>query len=595
MKNKILSFIFAICLVMPCMFIMTACGEKGAPKYNVVLNGNDGVSSNTIQVTEGEQVAWPTNPVKENYDFVGWTTDAEGENFWNFKSSVTGNLNLYAQFVEDDVYEYELSTDGNSYIIVGAKAGLTKVVTPLTHLGKPVTEIGDMAFSEYYEDPDLGLSMRGNENITQIILNPSIVKVGEGAFSHCKNVESIFMYDSVTTIETSAFQEIEKLKSLTLSNSLTTLNVMAFTFCTSLEKVTIPESLTYISQRCFNNCTSLKEVVLHDKLTQIKDAAFGECSSLKTITIPSSVTSIGIGALMHTDITSVTLGENVTSLGDYVFWGCDSLTTATINARLTKLPKETFKGCTSLTTVNLPNTIETISQSAFEDCVNLTSLTLPSSCTTISYYAFKNCEKLETFTFNNVLERIDIEAFKGCSFKIESLPSTLSYIGDKAFLTFEQEDVCFEFPSTLRYIGEEVFSSDAMQNFCIDNLPVELKHIGGLSINGSRFGIEINVPSGTETIYEQAFYRAELEDVVLPKGVERIEREAFRYSTICSINIPSTVTYIGPYAFADCPNLTTIIFETDGNVEIDENAFTNSTSLKTLIIPNGTTAIADYA
>ena len=36
MKKKFLTFLLAICLIIPCMFMLTACGEKA--KFNVNIN-----------------------------------------------------------------------------------------------------------------------------------------------------------------------------------------------------------------------------------------------------------------------------------------------------------------------------------------------------------------------------------------------------------------------------------------------------------------------------------------------------------------------------------------------------------------------------
>jgi hypothetical protein len=53
-----------------------------------------------------------------------------------------------------------------------------------------------------------------------------------------------------------------------------------------------------------------------------------DCSGLTSVTIPNSVTSIGNKAFWEcTSLTSVTIPDSVTSIGDYAFYLCSNLQT----------------------------------------------------------------------------------------------------------------------------------------------------------------------------------------------------------------------------------------------------------------------------
>jgi hypothetical protein len=70
---------------------------------------------------------------------------------------------------------------------------------------------------------------------------------------------------------------------------------------------------------------------------------------LTSITIPNSVTSIGNYAFSGcSSLTSVTVPSSVTSIGDYAFYGCKSLTGITIPESITSIGSSAFSGCTSL-------------------------------------------------------------------------------------------------------------------------------------------------------------------------------------------------------------------------------------------------------
>ena len=82
-----------------------------------------------------------------------------------------------------------------------------------------------------------------------------------------------------------------------------------------------------------------------------------------------AVTAIGTGCFttnnIRTFMTSVTISEGITTIG-----------------------QTAFMGCSNLASVSLPNTLESIMPHAFEQCLSLTSITIPSSVTSIGMWAF---------------------------------------------------------------------------------------------------------------------------------------------------------------------------------------------------------------
>ena len=79
---------------------------------------------------------------------------------------------------------------------------------------------------------------------------------------------------------------------------------------------------------------------------------FVECTSLTSVTIPDSVTTIGDGVCQDcSGLTSVTIPDNVTSIGRYAFAWCESLTSVTIPDSVTSIGDLAFvtAGLTSVT------------------------------------------------------------------------------------------------------------------------------------------------------------------------------------------------------------------------------------------------------
>ena len=93
-------------------------------------------------------------------------------------------------------------------------------------------------------------------------------------------------------------------------------------------------------------------------------------------------------------LTSVTIPNSVTSIGEYAFDECSGLTSITIPNSVTSIGYRAFASCSGLTSVAIPNSVTFIRERVFEDCSGLTSVTIPNSVTAIVSSAFENCSKI---------------------------------------------------------------------------------------------------------------------------------------------------------------------------------------------------------
>ena len=182
-------------------------------------------------------------------------------------------------------------------------------------------------------------------------------------------------------------------------------------------------------------CNMLQDVSIGKNVTSIGDSAFDHCYSLASITIPTGVTSIGVSAFDYcSSLASVTIPTGVTSIKSYAFNYCYSLASVTIPDGVTSIGSYTFNNCPSLASVTIPTGVTSIGDRAFSNCYSLASVTIPTGVTYIGSYAFSGCYSLASITIPTGVTSIDISTFSGCSSLASvTIPDGVTSIGDRAF------------------------------------------------------------------------------------------------------------------------------------------------------------------
>jgi hypothetical protein len=179
---------------------------------------------------------------------------------------------------------------------------------------------------------------------------------------------------------------------------------------------TIPSAInglpvTTIGNLAFSGA-NLTSATIPDSVTSIGDSAFDACWGLTSVTVPDSVTSIGDNAFDHClSLAAVTIGNGVTRIGQSAFGFCRSLASVTIPDSVTSIGDMAFIGCASLASVRIGNGLTNIGAYAFDDCTSLASLTIPGSVVRIGNFAFEGCGSLTKIHFEGNAPAIGNEVF----------------------------------------------------------------------------------------------------------------------------------------------------------------------------------------
>ncbi len=594
----------------------------------------------------------------------------------------------------------ELNSDNKSYTLTGVEDNnVLELVIPPEYKGVPITRVAFSALSDCRLLTDLtlpfvGLTKGGTNNthfgyifgansyldngkcvpsslknvvithetdiedsafydcnsLNSIELPNSVTHIGFATFSGCNSLESIilpfvgsnanaieaststlFGYIFGTTSYTGGEETQQRYNSYTTStyyipNSLKNViikggNILygAFYNCSNLINIVIPSNVTSIGGYAFNNCKNLLSVKLIDEgldilseATSIGERSFYNCVSLTSIDIPSGVTSIGNFAFDNcSSLSSIEIPNGVESIGNWAFYNCSGFTSLIIPSSLNSIGEKAFSACDGLEIIMInsnnvkyksegnciiekdtnalivgcktsiiPDYVTSIGDSAFYDCSSLTSIEIPNSVTSIDRYAFQSCRNLVSVEMSSNITSVGASAFFGCNSLKYNEYDNGRYLGnnDNPYLVF--------------YSLKPRYSEDPKITSCIISIKTKVIAYGAFT-GGDLTSIEI--PSSVTHIGDYAFYQqTNLTKIVMQSGVLSIGASAFiRCSNLTSVAIPNSVKTIGQHAFDECSALTTISIPSSVT-SIGRWAFANCSSLKSITIPGSVTDIGEY-
>ena len=394
----------------------------------------------------------------------------------------------------------------------------------------------------------------------------------------------------------------KSMKTVVIGSGVTSIGGQAFRSCTGLTSVTIPDSVTSIGNGAFRYCTGLTEINYNAAnvadLTSSSDVFryAGTSGEGINVTFGDSVKKIPAFLFYVSEpsyspnIKSVTIGKNVTSIGNGAFRYCTGLTEINYNAAnatdltsdvfynagtsgeginvtfgdsVKKIPRLFYVSDSSyrpnIKSVTIGNSVTIIGDYAFHACAGLTSVTIGNSVTSIGNCAFSYCTGLTEINYNaanaaDLTYTSNVFRYAGTSGEginvtfgdsVEKIPANLFYVFDSSSDSANIKSITIG--KNVTNIGENAFSvGSGFESITVDD---------GNTVYHSSGDCLIETESKTLI--------AGCKNSVIPTdgSVTSIGNYAFYGCTgLTSVTIGNSVTSIGNSAFYDCTGLTDVYY-----------------------------------
>ena len=460
------------------------------------------------------------------------------------------------------------------------------------------------------------------QNLSEVIINKATT-ITSGAFENiCTEMKRIVLPDNVVSIDDCAFRRCYSLESINIPTSVTSIGEHVFSYCRSLTSIEIPANVESIGEGAFSECVALTVIKVDENNTKYNSKnncnAIIETEEKKLIAgccntiLPDDIKIIGNYAFASLDIESIVLPNSVTYIGDYAFYNCQNLRNIGISNNLISIGEHAFGLCYKLNKIEIPNGVINIGKEAFSGCYNLRNIEIPDSVTSIGERAFDSCKNLRNIKLPFIGDKLENPTSTMFSYVfyddyIKNVIITKAItIGENAFKRIQNLE-SIVLPNTVKKIEKSSFEDCYLNTICYNGSKnefdsVQIDNDSGLDYN------KISYYSKEEPLDLSESYWHYDEDGITPilwqNGLkyETTFDDEIRITGIgdyknTDIIIPETykskkVTYIGPNAFLNCTNLTSIQLP-DSIIGIERSAFSGCSNLTSIKIPDSLSYIGE--
>ena len=288
-----------------------------------------------------------------------------------------------------------------------------------------------------------------------------------------------------------------------------------------------------------NYKSDITTVVIGDGVTSISDGAFEGCTSLTTVSIPASVTSVGSNAFASTPWLK---GQpnGVVYVGKVAYkWKGNAAIAAIADGTVSISPYAFYSA--QITSVIIPASVTSIGNLAFNSCQDLTSVIIPASVTSIGNYAFQSCTKLEyVYVLPTTPPTIGYNPFNACNALTAIVVPAAAYEDYVTGWSSYQSKL----KKNSGNCGTTGSESSVTWSYNPTTKTLTISGTGQMMYYGSALGGDSKYHSTAPWSYLDS----EIQKVIVEDGVTYIGSYAFAYCTaLTSVSLPATVNQMGNY------------------------------------------------
>lgn len=441
--------------------------------------------------------------------------------------------------------------------------------------------------------------------LESIDLPATVGSLGNLAFYNCKALTAIVIPEGVETIPRSLFANCSALTSATLPSTLKSMESEAFS-STGLKEITIPEGVTSLGNNLFNACKSLESVQLPDALTAIPSKLCYNCSALTTVNMPSKLETVGSDAFYQcSKLQDVTFPETLQSLDERSFGGCSAFTRIVID--IPEIANYAFWNCANVTSIDLGEKVTSIGRNTFIMANNLQTITCRA----------KNAPSLGSTAFGSAGSKVEgkkilyvpaasYDAYETAWTDVTSQGYALQDINDQQltdgiyYRASREADWVPTLPATftalyVRTVGDDAALTASQLNTLVTKISAQSASVtldlSMAKFEATEFPVSLagNAKLGTIKFFENTTSIAAgafkgctaLTKATVPTGVGTIGESTFEECTaLAALTLPSSVKTIGDKAFKSCAALADADLASINSIGIEAFAGTGLTSAK---------------
>ncbi|MCR4660572.1 MAG: leucine-rich repeat domain-containing protein [Clostridia bacterium] len=275
-------------------------------------------------------------------------------------------------------------------------------------------------------------------------------------------------------------------------------------------------------------------------------------------------------------IDRIKIYDGVTGIGHNAFNGLSDLVLVEFPGSLTKIGRYAFQGCSMLESLEIPSKVTSIGDYAFAGCIGVKSINISSSKCDIGKFAFYDCKYVNSLSF---------PMNDNISGNKDEYSSYFGYMfgyeegGDPLGQKMFDKDVYFYIPANIREV--EITGSASVPSYYF----YSCDYITSILISGTPNEIGeyafANMPELESIIFKE--FDVAIRQGVVEENVVISDEYEYDGDKVDPFDMPTT---IGDFAFKDSSKLTSFIAAYNINY-LGVGAFKNCSSLESFVFIGG--------